>query len=267
MLYCDSHTHTRYSDDSREEPRNQIEAAIAKGLKYIAVTDHADPEHPEGYLGVTEAVLPFYLETMTALQKEYFGKINVTVGLEMGYLERGVETATRMLANDYPQYVISSVHCFDDKDCYSAGFFDGLSREQAISRYLTAVLESVSVPYRIDAVGHLGYLERVMPYEDKRIRFDDFSGLLSKIFDKVLERELLLEVNTSTGNSGTLSVPSELLLKAYYDYGGRLVTTSSDAHYSNRIAHHFEEAQAMLKKIGFKHLFVKRGGEITELGI
>ena len=33
MLYCDSHTHTKYSEDSREDPRASVEAAIEKGLK------------------------------------------------------------------------------------------------------------------------------------------------------------------------------------------------------------------------------------------
>lgn len=267
MLYCDSHTHSFFSDDSKENPRNTVEAAITKGLKYIALTDHADPAHPEGYLGVTEEDLPLYIETMTALKKEYLGRINVTVGLEMGYLKSGVKTAQRMLESSYPEYVISSVHCFDNADCYSPGFFDKYTRSEAINAYLTAVLESVSVPYRIDAVGHLGYLERVMPYKDKRIRFEDFSDILGKVFDKIKKRELILEVNTSPGNAGTLTIPSVLLLKAYYDFGGRLITTSSDAHYSSRVANNFESAQEMLKGIGFKHLYVKQKGQIIELGI
>ena len=76
-----------------------------------------------------------------------------------------------------------------------------------------------------------------------------------------------MEVNTSTGNSGAPTIPSPLLLKAYYDMGGRLVTTSSDAHYFSRIAHNFDTAQDELKKIGFKHLYVKQKGILTELGI
>ena len=267
MLYCDSHTHTKYSDDSREAPRASIEAAIEKGLEYIAITDHADPAHPEGILGVTEQMLPDYLAEIKALKEEYKRKINVTVGLEVGYSKEGISTATQMLKGEYPEYVISSVHCVGGRDCYSPGFFDNLTREQAVENYLQAVLESVRVPYRIDAVGHLGYLERIMPYEDKRIRFDDFETPLSELFTQIIKRELILEVNTSTGNSGSLTIPSSLLLKAYYDMGGRLVTTSSDAHYATRIAHNFEEAQRELKKIGFKHLYVKQKGELIELGI
>ena len=267
MLYCDSHTHTKYSEDSREDPRASVEAAIEKGLKYIAITDHADPAHPEGILGVTEQMLSTYIAEIKALKEEYKNRINVTVGLEVGYSMKGVLTALEMLEGEYPEYVISSVHCVGGKDCYTPGFFDDLTRKHAVENYLSAVLESVRVPYRIDAVGHLGYLERIMPYEDKRIRFTDFEPLLSELFTEIIKRELILEVNTSTGNSGAPTIPSPLLLKAYYDMGGRLVTTSSDAHYFSRIAHNFDTAQDELKKIGFKHLYVKQKGKLTELGI
>ncbi|MCI9032235.1 MAG: histidinol-phosphatase HisJ family protein [Clostridia bacterium] len=267
MPYCDSHTHTRYSDDSNEDPRASVEAAIEKGLRYIAITDHADPSHPEGIFGVTTKTLPSYLNEIEALKDEYKNRINVTVGLEVGYLEEGAETAKILLKDEYPEYVISSVHCVNGKDCYSKGFFDDSTRSHAIENYLKAVLESILVPYRIDAVGHLGYIERIMPYEDKRIRFDEFEPLLSEIFKETIKRELILEVNTSTGNSGALSLPSSLLLKAYYDLGGRLVTTSSDAHRSSSIARGFDDAQRELKKIGFKHLYVKQKGKLIELGI
>ena len=70
MLYCDSHTHTKYSEDSREDPRASVEAAIEKGLKYIAITDHADPAHHEGILGVTEQMLSTYIAEIKALKEK-----------------------------------------------------------------------------------------------------------------------------------------------------------------------------------------------------
>lgn len=41
-MIFDSHTHSRFSSDSRAEPREMMEAALAKGLMGLCVTDHFD---------------------------------------------------------------------------------------------------------------------------------------------------------------------------------------------------------------------------------
>lgn len=41
-MIFDSHTHSRFSADSKAEPRDMMEAALKKGLAGLCVTDHYD---------------------------------------------------------------------------------------------------------------------------------------------------------------------------------------------------------------------------------
>ncbi|MCL2436960.1 MAG: PHP domain-containing protein, partial [Clostridiales bacterium] len=42
----DYHTHSSFSYDSSTKVDEMIEAAIKKGIKEIAITDHYDPDYP-----------------------------------------------------------------------------------------------------------------------------------------------------------------------------------------------------------------------------
>ena len=46
-MYTDSHVHTTFSSDSDTPVRDQIERAIALGMKALYITDHQDFDFPE----------------------------------------------------------------------------------------------------------------------------------------------------------------------------------------------------------------------------
>ena len=46
----DYHSHTYYSDDADTPMENMIQAAIAKGIVELAITDHYDPDYPDGQI-------------------------------------------------------------------------------------------------------------------------------------------------------------------------------------------------------------------------
>lgn len=257
----DCHLHSSYSPDGSVSPEKIIQAAIAKGLKHIAITDHSDLRHPEGYIGVDKSVIDGYLDELTLLKEKYADKIYVAVGLEVGYMNSAKDVIAKLLSHRRPEYIINSVHCVNGTDCYAEGHFDGLDKQAAYGEYLDDVLSSLSAPYPYDTLGHLGYIERVAPYDDdRRMRFKEFEPQLAAIFDKLIKGDKILELNTSLSKATGISVPNDDLVKAYYDAGGRLITLSSDAHGTDRIADGFEKVGSMLKKIGFKYVTVKQNG-------
>ena len=92
-MIFDSHTHSRFSADSKAEPRDMMEAALKKGLAGLCVTDHYDcDEIPafctlENLRGAKAALEP--------LRQEYAGRLEVLRGVELaqggtldGYRER-----------------------------------------------------------------------------------------------------------------------------------------------------------------------------------
>ena len=108
MMIFDSHTHSRFSSDSRAEPREMMEAALAKGLMGLCVTDHFDcDEIPafctlENLRGAKAALEP--------LREEYAGRLELLRGVE---LAQGVmcpnEAREALALTDY-DYVLGSVH-------------------------------------------------------------------------------------------------------------------------------------------------------------
>lgn len=260
----DCHIHSRFSPDGCETVEDIALAAIARGLKHIAVTDHCDLKHPEGYIGVDDSVMSEYLSELQRVKEKYRDKIYISVGLEAGYLKIAQSETAELLKNSPIEYIINSVHCVNGTDCYAKGHFDNLDKRAAYEQYLSDVTDSLDAPYRYDAVGHLGYIERVAPYDDRHMRFSEFQNSLAKIFEKIIAQDTILELNTSLSKATGISIPNVDLVKIFYDMGGRLVTLSSDAHKSGRIADGFDEVQRQLKQIGFSCLTAKQNGEIVQ---
>lgn len=77
-IIADLHTHTRYSDGATAMADN-VAAAHAKGLKYIAITDHGPAQISSG---IRRAIIPEYRNEVDRLNSEYAGEIKVLMGME-----------------------------------------------------------------------------------------------------------------------------------------------------------------------------------------
>ncbi len=72
--YHDIHSHTRYSDCGKDEPRAVIEAAIAGGITHFGISDHN--------YGIGERKSE-YLTEINSLKEEYKKKITLYCGIEI----------------------------------------------------------------------------------------------------------------------------------------------------------------------------------------
>jgi histidinol-phosphatase (PHP family) len=52
------------------------------------------------------------------------------------------------------------------------------------------------------------------------------------------------------------TLPSEEILKLYYDCGGKIITIGSDSHDKTTLGDNFEDVIKLLKKIGFEDIYV-----------
>ena len=83
------------------------------------------------------------------------------------------------------------------------------------------------------------------PYEEK----------ITKILERIIQSGIALEVNTSSYGLMGEFMPGREILQQYYDMGGYLIILGSDAHVTKDAAQYLDEAKALLKEIGFKHIF------------
>ena len=107
-----------------------------------------------------------------------------------------------------------------------------------------------------DVYGHLDHIVRYTSqyYGPKAavVKYNDYKEILDAILTKIIKDNKGLEINTSGIRKGLSSFhPNEAILSRYYDLGGRIVTTGSDAHKVSDLAADFDKAYDVLEKCGF----------------
>lgn len=266
MIVSDMHTHSSFSADGRSTLTQMAEAGRSRGLRFLGVSEHLDVD-PVSEKLFQPTDVPAYFSAARELQKENGPSFTLLAGLEYGYSPdaRTLETLLSVSEKYAPDFVVNSVHVADGEECSRAEYFRGKSKRQAYSAYLEQVLNSLDAPYFYDVIGHLGYVSRKAPYEDKTLRYEDFRDLLDEILKKAIARGKLLEVNTRSRLSGSPFLPGPDILARYHELGGRLISFGSDAHDVSFIAAGREDVAATLQELGFDAVAVPARGRVTLL--
>lgn len=272
MISADIHTHTKFSADGTCDMEDMIKTAISLGLEYYGISEHFNYEYDRLHLKIDgEEVPPIdekaYFTRARAMQKKYAGKINLLAGAEFGFDDnsRTQERYIQTVEKYKPDFVINSIHVCLGMDCYFPHYCEGKSKEFAYNAYLYRVLESLDAAYPYDIVAHIGYCSRNATYPDPKLRYEDFSDVLDAILRRIIQKNKILEVNTSAKTAGSPFIPDTDILTRYYELGGRKVSFASDAHYAARIGEKRELVCEALKKIGFTYLSVPFRGKELQL--
>lgn len=115
---CDTHTHTARCGHATGRDDEFVEAAIARGLGAIALTDHLPfywlpREQHDPTLGMAPEELPRYVDAVLALKERYRGRIEVLLGIEADFIQGREELLAAELAR-YPfDVVLGSEHWLD----------------------------------------------------------------------------------------------------------------------------------------------------------
>jgi histidinol-phosphatase (PHP family) len=100
---------------------------------------------------------------------------------------------------------------------------------------------------------HLTYMDRYMHRAGKALDITPHRDGLKRLFDKLLQKQLTLELNTSTLGDG-FAMPSAEILSLYRECGGTRVCLGSDAHAPAKITQHFPATCKLLLDCGFTEL-------------
>lgn len=250
MRAIDYHMHTCFSGDSEADPREHVKQAILMGLDEICFTDHRDFDYP---IDSFDLDVEKYYQMIMALKEEFKDEIKIKWGIEIG-LDMNYQKEINELINRYPfDFVIGSIHVIDHTEFYYGDFFNGLSKEQAHRYFFEETLRCVKNFDCFNVLGHLDYIMRYGPYENKMIDHDKYQDLIDEIFKTLIAKNKGIEVNTSGyALLKTCGFPNFEQVKRYYDLGGRIITIGTDSHTSDRVGKHVEDVKINLEKIGFK---------------
>lgn len=255
-MIADLHAHTQFSfdGDATATPQQMAEAAIARGLTHLALTDHCDIDcELAGIYPPLDKDAAF--TAISALKEQYRGRLEILVGIELGQAHHCPEAARALLARYPYDLVLGSLHNLANERDFYFFEFDKLTDAQTHAYFDRVLEESVALCDfdGIHVITHLTYMDRYLHRAGKALDLTPHLPALSALLDKIVAKGLTLELNTSCLGEG-YGMPTEELLALYHSRGGRRVCLGSDAHKPQRIAQHFDKALAILRRVGFTDL-------------
>ena len=259
MRKIDYHIHTKFSADSEADPRGHILKAIEMGLDEICFTDHQDFNYP--YMSF-DLDIDSYLKEMKLLKEEYKNQIRIKIGVEVGLDLNYIQEINDFVNSHDFDYVIGSIHVIRNTEFYEpAEYFNNKTKEEAHREFFLNTLECVKTFDCFNCLGHLDYIVRYGPYEDKNVNHELYQDIIDEIFKTLIQKGKGIEVNTSGYRDlKTCGFPSFKQGERYYLLGGRIITVGTDSHTSDRIGEHVEEVVREYQRIGFQDIstFTKR---------
>ena len=246
------HTHSIFSFDSNTPIENMVREYLKYRYTAIGFSEHNDfdPSLDEYmYLDIEK-----YFATIENLKKKY--PIELYKGVEIDFQER-FKTEIYNYINSYSfDYIIGSVHYIDSRAIDLPNFkefFYNLNEEdrrKIIKKYISENIKMLDT-ILIDIIGHIDLIKLYVNFN-----LDDFIYDYEALLKKVIEKEVILEVNISAIRKGKNEpYPSYKLLNLYRELGGELITVSEDSHKVSDIFIHREEVEKKLRYLGFKKVF------------
>jgi len=268
MLLSNLHTHTVFSD-GKQTPRENVEAALARGFASIGISDHSYTDFDLRYCMRAEKV-DEYLATIRALKEEYAGRIEVYAGLEYdGYtdLVAGREAFDYLLGDCH--YIKTSGgyfsidHCKEGHEALCNDWFGGDYTAFAKSYFegYTACMQSI----RPDVLGHFDLVSKFCLTDESSPAYRRYA---TEALIDCLAVTPLIELNTGAIARGHRAVPypAPYLWKEVVAHGGKFVF-SSDSHDIANLDFYFAECAALLKQNGIRSVAVLKNGAFQEVGL
>ena len=256
MIKADFHLHSSFSGDSETPAEEQILAALKNQVFILCFTEHMDKDYPYDDICL-ELDTSTYFHKLRQLQSQWVSQLDIRIGVELG-LQPHLSDFYQNYISQYPfDFVIGSTHAVGKYDPYYPSFWENRDPYESIRHFLDITLKNIRTFDDFDVYGHIDYIIRYVPWENKTFPYIRYADVLDEILKLLISKGKGIEVNTGGYKAG-LGVPNPCpdILKRYRELGGEIITFGSDAHFSRYVGYCFEEAAQVLKDCGFKYFTV-----------
>jgi histidinol-phosphatase (PHP family) len=204
-----------------------------------------------------------YVTKIQKLQKRY-PQIKLKIGIEIDYVPQHTELIQAILT-EYPfDYVIGSIHYLD-----GWGFDNPAEKEGYTIRDINEIylqyLEQIELCAKSGLVDIIGHLDLVKIFGHRPTK--NIMPAVEKTIKTIAAMNLAIELNTAGLRKPVGEIYPQLdWLKVCYQYQIP-VTLGSDAHQPKDVATDFDQAVALLEKIGYTKLasFTQRKRSLVPL--
>ena len=254
MQHVDLHNHTEFSFDSKMK----IEDAIAEAKKYdliFGVAEHYDSNDLRDDRDMSFDI-PKYFEQYS----KYRENNEVLLGIELGLDTRDEYVSLSCnVALSYPfDVIIGSAHKIEgySMDPYLR-LHPGITKEQYHSNYLNEVVKLLTANPYIDTFAHIDYPVRYTNYEINEACYEEFSEQYDLVFDKLVELDIALEINTGRLDNKKMYDALLSVIKGYTARGGKYVTIGGDAHSPKNVGVRYHLGREIAEKANAQVVYFK----------
>lgn len=247
-MLADCHMHSEFSTDSDAPMESMCDAAIARGIQKICITDHYDMDYSTGEFQLDT---DRYEQKVREVQKKYAGRLVIGFGVELGLMPQLGDRIREYADSRSFDFVIGSVHVIDGTDPYYRSEIP-CSDEEMYRRYFAYTLKCLDSCDGFQTLGHLDYAVRY-GYDPTVYSYRKYSDLIDEILRKLIDRGIALEVNAAGLRYGLgYPNPHPDVIRHYRELGGEMVTIGADAHEPDHVGSRFEEIRDLLLDCGFR---------------
>lgn len=269
QITWDCHMHSSFSADSDTSMEDMICEAIRRGLSGICFTEHLDPDYPPTPDNETfELDLPAYRKSLFSLKEKYHSQLDIRFGIELG-LQPHLHDFFHGLLSTLPfDFVIGSSHVVHGYDPYYKEFFKGRLESDCYHEYFESILENLATFSEMDVYGHIDYIVRYGPEQNKNYSYERYQDILDEILLTIIQKNCGIELNTGGFHYGLGEPnPCRAVIRRYRELGGEIISIGADAHAPAKIAYDFDKAASILADCGFKYytVFQNRQPEFIKL--
>ena len=249
---ADLHVHTRWCGHGYGTMEAYVQCALARGLPELGFTVHLPVPIPCDHKAtLDEAEMDLYVEEIARLRGLYGDRIVIRQAAEADFYPGVEPQVERILARWPADYVIGSVHFLGDwlfDHPKNVDEFDRWDLYTLYEEYFRAV-EQAMASGLFDVIGHLDLIKKFGHRPDR-----DIGSLLEGVADRLAEADLCAELNTAGKDKPVGEMyPSEQALRILFDRKVPLML-GSDAHRPEEVGRYFDEAVALLRRIGYEQL-------------
>jgi histidinol-phosphatase (PHP family) len=260
-LPLDAHLHTDLSPDADVPIDVYAEAALAAGVRELAITDHVDFEPGAPAFAYTTFA---DRERVVRSAAERWGPLGVDIrfGVELTY-DRAWEADIRHHLRIHPyDFTIGSVHDRIESP-YNSRNIQAWVAGRSLAEIVAPSFDEVVAAARsglFDAIGHIDVVKRYLHPHVLPPAFAAQPELYEPILRALVDSGTALEINTSgLRHPVGETYPTPSIVARFRELGGRALTIGSDAHRKNHFGFGLADGYGFAAEAGFEALTFRRG--------
>ena len=246
MYGADFHLHTNHSFDSRTAMADVCRQALIRNYSEICFTEHfsLNPDVPTfGHLDWDN-----YTADILQNRARFQDSLIISKGIEICEPHHDPDGYRKLFSHEPMDFILGSVHNVSTRKLRF--LLRDLGKDRAYAFFFEETLSMVQSA-DIDGAAHLDLIKRYCGEAFSDQDLERYFEIIEKILRTMIERNLALEINTSTLKSLNQTMPASNIMLLYKSLGGTLITLGSDSHNGTSLGENFDIGRKLALQCGF----------------